>query len=453
MSNGEIHDELLSLGETVLNKAKKFGADEIELYLQKSYTANMRIITEYITTRTGLDVGVGIRVVVGKSVGFYSISTLEEDKILEGVKKAINIAKNKPADPKFKQLPDPVRGFGKKGPFDKNLASMDISELVNYSGEVIKRCYGEIEDIKKIDFSLTRTFGGFAVVNSRGINVGDSGTFLVAYCDVQLPPSKDNAKGIEVYIDRRWDEEKFFKLAEGSTKMARESIGGKKLEEPFEGQMLLANEAVSNYIVPLIYNISALNVQEGRSRFRESLGKKVASEKLTILDDGQIENGFRTALSDDEGIPMKTKSIIEGGVLKTFIYDSYTAYRENKESTGNGIRRGYSSEPSPSTTNIVIKGLTNKGLEDLISEVDKGVLVRGELMGAHLTDPIKGTFALTCLNALYIEGGEVKYPIKAVSTTGNFFEMINNIITIGSDYFTSWLGVFPTILVDKIHFA
>ena len=451
MVERDMYNELLALGESILASAKNFGADDVELYIQKFYTSEMRIITDYITSRTGIDVGVGIRVSVGKSVGFYSVSTLEKEAVLEGVKEAMKIAKNKPEDPNFKQLPDPIKGFGRRGIFDDTLANMGNDELVNVSGELLKKCYEYLPETKKIDYSFTRSVGAFAIVSTRDINVGDSGTVLVSYCEVQLPPSMDNAKGLSVIFSRKWSEGEFFEMSEKATKMAREAIGGKKIETPFQGQMLLANDVVSDYIHPLAYNISALNVQEGRSRFKDKLENKVAWDKLTILDDGQIEDGIGTSLSDGEGIPMKTKYVIDKGVLKGFLYDSYTAYRENKVSTGNGVRRGYSSTPSPSITNLVIEKEKNANLEDLITEIDKGVLIRGELLGAHLTDPIKGTFALTCLNALYIESGEVKYPLKAVTTSGNFFEMLNNVLRIGSDYFIDYTGKYPSIIVDRIN--
>ena len=447
------HEELLSLGDTLLKKVSRLGADDVELYIQRSEILDTRIITDYITSRGGIDVGVGIRVSVGKKKGFFSVSSIEESSVVEGVKTAIKIAKSRPDDPNFKHLPDPAKGYGSFRDFDDKLANITPGELEKASFKVVDSCFKEESSVKKVDFGLTRRITSYAVLNTRGVNVGDVGTAIVAYCEVQLSPEKNNSKGLSVFVSRNWNEGKFYYLAEEAVKMARESVGGKTLSEPFEGQMLLANEAVTDFLPPLIFNISALNAQEGRSRFVGKIGEKVAWDKLTIVDDGRLKNGFRSSISDGEGMPTTTKRVIEGGVLKTFLYDTYTAYRENKESTGNGIRGGYSSEPSPSVTNLMILETTGKSLDDLIQEVDKGVLVRGELLGSHLTDPLKGNVSLTCLNAQYIENGEIKYPLKAVSVTGNFFDMLNNVIAIGNDYYTSYLGLFPSMIIDKMNFA
>jgi len=446
-------DELLSLGDTLLKKVSNLGADDVELYIQKSEILDTRIITDYVTSRGGLDVGVGIRVSVGKKKGFFSVSSIDEDAVIEGTKMAIKIAKSRQEDPNFKHLPDPVRGYGSFKDFDEKLASLSSGELEKASFKVVDACFKGESSVKKVDFTLTRRIISYAILNTRGVSVGDTGTGIFAYCEVQLSPDKDNAKGLSVFVSRNWNEEKFYYLADEAVKMAKDSVGGRTLREPIEGQMLLANEAVTDFLPPLIFNISALNAQEGRSRFVGKIGEKVGWDKLTIVDDGRLKDGFRSSISDGEGMPTTTKRVIEGGVLKTFLYDTYTAYREGKESTGNGVRGGYSSEPSPSITNLMILETTSKGLEDLIQEVDKGVLVRGELLGSHLTDPLKGNISLTCLNAQYIEGGEIKYPLKAVSVTGNFFDMLNNIIAIGNDYYTSYLGLFPSMIIDKMSFA
>jgi len=154
-----------------------------------------------------------------------------------------------------------------------------------------------------------------------------------------------------------------------------------------------------------------------------------------------------------ECVPTSKKVLIDKGVLKTFVYDSYTAYREGKESTGNAMRRSFESLPEPSTVNIVIESTTNKDVHGLLGEIDKGVYIAGFTMGSHLTDPLRGTFSITSLNAFYVENGDIKYPLKSVTAGGNFFELLKNVISVGSDYRLIRLGKIPSILVDKITFV
>ena len=97
--------------------------------------------------------------------------------------------------------------------------------------------------------------------------------------------------------------------------------------------------------------------------------------------------------------------------------------------------------------------VVNKKLNDLIGEIDKGVLLRGEAMGSHLINPIKGSMAITCLNALYIEDGEVKYPLKAVSMSSDYFEFLNKIEKVGADQRIVYQGKLAPIIVRGVHFS
>ena len=445
-------NELIDLGKRIVSKVKEIGADELEIYISASNRFSLRIITNYITTTSGLDAGVGIRAVVGKRVGFSSVSSLDYANVLNAAKMAVKIAKTRPEDPDFKHLPDPTRGAGGKGIFDEELASVSINDLVNLSGKAVKAGLKYSEHIKKVDFSLNRIIGAFAVVNTRGIENGDRFTVLSSWTTVKAEKNGELATGIEFVINRKYVPEDVQELSVKAGQRAEKMFGGKKLERQIKGQLVIDSSVVEDFLWPLVFNVSALNVQNGRSRFVGKINEKVACEKVTIIDDGTLPEGIRTAKIDEEGIPTMRKSIIENGVLKTFIYDSYTAYKENRESTGNAFRRGYETAPSPSASNIIIKETNSVGVEDLVREVDRGVLIAGFTMGSHLTDPLKGSFSITSLNAFYVENGDIKYPLKSVSASGNFFELLNNVIKIGNDYRLTLFGKIPSMLVDGVTF-
>jgi len=188
--------------------------------------------------------------------------------------------------------------------------------------------------------------------------------------------------------------------------------------------------------------------------FKGKLGSQVASSSLSIIDDGTLPDGIGTSKFDDEGVPRQSTTIIEKGVLLSFLYDNYTAKRENRESTGNAKRGwwatpAYANQPFISPSNLVLK--PSKGdLHDLISELNDGVLVRGSLIGASHSNVVTGDFSVTAENAFKIENGEVAYPIKACTVAGNFYEALNNVIAIGSDLKMFENVICPSIIVDKI---
>ncbi len=443
---------LISIGEKVVRRKDEIGVDDIEVYLYEADTFNSRVITNYVTVRSGIDAGAGIRVAIGKKVAFVSVSSLDINRIIETAKLAAKIAKTKEEDPNFTHLPDPMRGYAGHGIFDEGLASLGSEELSGYVSRFVKDTK-QISNLRKMDLFLTRANYTYAVVNSRGISIGDYGSVIFVWYEVDLEENGKRGKGMDIYVARKLNEDELFSIMPRAVEMAEEGLKAKKPKEPFRGDAIIDPWIMSSIYWPLAYNVSALNVQEGRSRFIGMIDKQVANPNLTVLDDGTLPEGLATNKSDDEGIPMQKKILIDRGVLKTYLYDTYTAYRENKQSTGNARRRDYKSQPSPSTTNLVFKSTTGKKLEDLIREIDRGVLLRGEAMGSHLINPLKGSMAITCLNALYIEGGEIKHPLHAISMSADYFEFLKNIDTVGSDYKITSAGKIPTIIARNVYFS
>ncbi|MCR8433251.1 MAG: TldD/PmbA family protein [Crenarchaeota archaeon] len=445
-------NKLINIGEKIVSKRDELNVDDIEIYLYEADVFNSIVINNYVTSQSGVDAGVGIRVSIGKKVAFTSVSSIAEERILEAAKLAGKIAKVKEEDPNFTHLPDPMRGYERHGIFDAELASLNPEELADYVSKLVQESK-RIQNLKKMSLHLTKGSYTYAVVSSRGVNVGDYGTMISTWYEIDLKRNDKIGKGIDFYISRKFDEEALFSTIPKAEAMAREGLEAKKIAGPLKCDAVIDPMILSSILWPLVYNVSALAVQEQRSRFIGMIDKQVANPNLTILDDGTLPDGLSTNISDDEGIPMQRKVIIDRGILKTYLYDTYTAYRENRPSTGNAKRRDYKSQPSPSQTNLVIESTTSKKLEDIIREIDKGILLRGIAMGSHLIDPIKGSMAITCLNALYIEGGEVRYPIEAVSMSADYFEFLRNMDTAGSDHRITPVGKLPTVVVRNVFFS
>lgn len=445
-------NELIEIGNSVIKKTKEFGLDELELYLSATNRFSLRIITNYVTTSTGLDQGVGIRAIIGKRVGFTSVSSLNREKIEEAVKIAAKIAKTRPGDPDFHHLPDPQRSTNKGGVFDEEVVSIEISDLVNLSSVSVKNGFNSSENVEKIDYTLGRVIGSFAVVNSRGIADGDKYTLIYSWSTVKAKKNDEVTTGSEFFVSRRMNKDEIINVTIKAVENAEEMFNGKKLSKAITGQLVLYNAVVQDFIWPLEFNVSARNVQDGRSRFIKKIGERVGSDNFTVISDGTLQDGIRTSRIDDEGVPTRRLEILENGVLKSYIYDSYTAHKEGKVSTGNASRRSFESPPAPSFNNIYIVNTFAGNVDDLVREVDKGVFIKGFTMGSHLTDPLKGTFSITSLNAFYVESGEIKYPLKSVSASGNFFELIEKVIKVASDYRLTFSGKIPSILFDGVAF-
>lgn len=444
-------NELIEIGENALSEGKKYGAEEIEIYLQHSRNYRANVDTGYVDTYGGQDFGVGIRATIGKKVGFASATVNASKEIRTVIKKATKIAKIKEEDPHFHHLPDPQAGAGGTSIVDDEIVSLnlgDLTKLAKRSSEKGKRVGDFVENISVMAVAGIEKK---AIVSTRGINRGDKGSFLVGFANVKGKRNGELTKGSESVFRRTMTEEKLLNLGKNASQEAETMFGGKTIDDPFTGQLVIKNKNLYSFLWPLIYNVNADNVADERSRFTEKKGETIASD-ITIIDDGTLPEGMNTAEVDDEGVPMTKKTIIQKGTLQNYLFNNYAALRMGEKSTGNALRGDYNSTPSLSQTNLSFK--TGSGdYHDLQKEIDRGVLVTGNVMGSHLTNPLKGNFGLTCKNAFYVENGEIQYPLKEVTVSGNFFEFLKNIIKVGNDTELVESGKLPSILAKEIEYT
>jgi PmbA protein len=198
----------------------------------------------------------------------------------------------------------------------------------------------------------------------------------------------------------------------------------------------------------LINAVKADNVQRGQSALKDKIGAQVASENVTIYDDGLFPGGLRTATFDGEGTPQQKTLLVEKGTLRDFLYDNYAAKKENKESTGNAARAGYLSTPSIDATNFrIMPGGT--AADQLISEVDDGLLIY-YLQGAHSSNPVSGEFSVVATPAWKISKSEIVHCTRGVMLAGNIFEVLKNVRLIASNDRKMGQLIAPWMLVENV---
>jgi TldD protein len=184
------------------------------------------------------------------------------------------------------------------------------------------------------------------------------------------------------------------------------------------------------------HSLEGDGIRKNTSLMAGLLGKKVASDVVTILDDATIPYGRGSFNVDDEGTPGQKKVLVENGILKMYLYDKLNARLMNTQSTGNGRRESYRFYPIPRMTNIFI----NKGEiapEDIIKSVKKGVYAKK--MGGGSVDSASGNFNFLVREAYSIEDGKITKPVKGAVLIGNGPEAMKKIELVGTN-----LAVDPT---------
>jgi PmbA protein len=196
----------------------------------------------------------------------------------------------------------------------------------------------------------------------------------------------------------------------------------------------------------IITAINGERVLQGASFLKDYLNKQFASPLLTIVDDGTLDKNRGSSPFDGEGVPVMKNTLVEKGILKSFIYNVKAAKRAGVKSTGNASRGGFSSLPGIGTNNVwVLAGKSTR--DEIIAATKKGLLLK-EVTGYGI-DPVSGNFSGGA-GGLWVENGEIIHPVKGVTIAGRAFDILGAIDMMGDDLDMNRTNSAPTFRVAEI---
>ena len=435
---------MISIAAQAVEYAQRSGADEAEAYCVTDRSVSINTKLDHIEyAKESFASGIGIRAIVSGAVGFSSVN--HEDDVLRASKLAVTSARASQPDPDWSMLPAPGPYQPVQGVFDPALAEIELSRCVELAVDLVRgvRSVGAIPTSGGLSISTSTCH----ILNTNGIEHTEQGTMMHLFIECTMKDGAAISTAHEFGISRSFDVDAF-EIGRGAARLARESMHGTAMETT-RIPVLLGPIAIADLLeYAFIPSLDADNVQKGRSMLSE-VGATVASDELTLLDDGLLTGGIGTAESDDEGTPSQNTMLIEDGVLKGHLHDAYTAGKASPDitSTGNATRSGYGTTPSVDVRNLVLN--YQRPASDVIAETDRGVLVHS-VIGAHTANHYSGDFSVEARNSFLIKNGEVKQPIKSIMIAGNMFDLLKNIDCVGSDVRVVGDIVVPTVRVSDM---
>ncbi|MCK4475897.1 MAG: TldD/PmbA family protein [Methanophagales archaeon] len=461
----KVRNKMLDIMHKGLEKALE-SCDQAEIYGERSDVLSIDLEREEVKkVKHVKSTGIGVRVVISNKIGFSYTTALENGKIEECVEHAIKQARVSEQDPNFSGFVSSKRSKRSyKKPektFDNRI--IDLLAVEGGSEDAIGYCKEMLTGMKKYEVkksvTCTPTEGSFAaaydetyILNSEGIETNDTGTYASAGIMVvasEAGGSGEDTSGWEGKVSRMLGDIDFEWIGREAVKIAAGSLGGKKLKTT-QIPVVFSPRAVQSLLAyTLIPQLSAENVQRKQSPYHGKKGQEIASETLTIIDDGTMPLGVNSRKMDGEGVPSQPTSLVEKGVLKNFLYDSYTAGKDGVESTGNAIR-SFDNLPTPGATNFIIKEReSSASKEEIISEIrDEGLFVN-DVIGAHTASRASGDFSVVVQNAFGIKKGEL-FPVTQVMLVGNMQEVLKDVEMVGNDTRQIYNVVSPSIKVSKV---
>ena len=443
-------EEMVGLADKAVNLAQRKGADEAEAYVYQGLTTGVSIERGQINRSSRIiDRGLGVRVIVNKATGFSYTNILEgQAAIEETVVKALNFAKASKQDQNWQGLPTKKAFASVEGTYDNRILELDSEDLVKIAATMLDAAEKMDSRVFPIEGGVGASYLCKAIANSNGVEGFDHGTiFECSLATIAKGEGEVTPVCFEFNIERKYDINPEW-VGKEAARLAVTALKAKRTETK-SINIVFTQFALQQLLqYTLINAVKADYVQRNQSAFKDKIGEKVASEIVTIYDDGLFNGGIRTWKFDGEGVPRQKTLIIEKGVLRSFIYDNYTAKKEGKESTGNASRAGYLSTPNVEATNFHIMP-TRKSPEELISGLKEGLLVY-YLQGAHSSNPASGEFSVVATPAWKIENGEIAYATKGAMLAGNIFQVLTNISELASNDRKIGELVAPWILVENV---
>jgi len=423
--------DLLALAGGAVEQAVASGAGDAEAYASEAENREVRAHggeVESLTAATQR--GLGLRVWIGGRVGYGFGVDLSLPGVAEIASRAVEAARAADEDehaappeaggepPALGGLSDASRG---EWPTDR-VAELALS--VERSALAADPRVGAVEQAVYFD-SGERV----AIAASRGARA----EYETSSCYAYLQALAEGDDGRETGLG--------FGLARGPAGLDPEAIGREGAERatemigsgkpPSRRCPVVLDPTVAASFVGLLGAAAGANaVQRGRSPLAAMLGERVASDAVVLHDDGLDPRGFASAPVDAEGTPRRRTALVEGGRLRTFLHDSYTARRGGAASTGNAGRSGYRAPPSVSSSNLVVApGAAT--LAELLRGAGDGVYV-SDVAGLHSgVNPVTGVFSVGA-SGRAIEGGELGRPLREFTIAGELVAMLRAVRAAGS---------------------
>ncbi len=430
--------------ENVIHLALTKGADEAEAYIKSSKILSIEIKDQKIDAlESSLSFGYSSRVIKDRRLGF-SYSTDRND-IKSVVDKAVEAARWVDRDD-YIELPE-TSDSGSVEIFDPRISSIDEEEAVEKVSLLEKSAYEEDERVRNMRKARgTFLTSDIIIMNSKGVDRQYSSTTCTAQIMVMAEDGLDRQMGWYFMGSRFLDEVSFMDIGRNAAKRAVQLLGSRRMNAQ-KTSVVLDNSVAVEFMGIFASSLSSENVQKGKSLLSGKLGRKVISDKISIIDNGLLPGKLGSRPVDDEGVSSREKILIKEGILHRYLYNTYTAKKDGVTSTGNAVRSGFSGLPSVGVSNLYIEAASKADIispGEIFKAVDKCLYVT-EAMGIHTANPISGEFSIG-VSGLWIEKGEIAFPVKEAVISGNILSFFENIEAVGDDLrFFGNIGA-PTLL-------
>ncbi|MDI2589339.1 TldD/PmbA family protein [Psychrobacillus sp. NEAU-3TGS] len=423
--------QITEFQEELLSKAIDAGFQEAEVYYERSESFQCMIfegeIDSYETSEEG---GLGLRGLYNGKMGYAYTEKIDEDSIPFLIKSA-----KANADVLDEDDGSDIFGGSKDYPnhtfFSEELANIQITEKIELIKSIEKKVLAYDPRIVSLNYCVLQDFSGDRILaNSKGLSLKEKKNGIVIFISAVVKDGEEMKTGSFIKLTRDFGSLEADKIAKEAAEEALSYLGEQSIPTR-RYPIIMRHDAAASLLATFTPIFSAENTQKDQSLLKGKVGKKVASDIFTLLDDPFHPDAVAGSNFDGEGVATKTRSIVSNGTLETLLHNRKTAKIDGVETTGHAHKTSYKSTLTIAPLNMFIAP-GEKSQDDLIASLDNGVLITN-LAGLHSgTNTISGDFSVAA-TGFHIKDGKISSPVKQMTIAGNFFDLINDIEEIGSD--------------------
>jgi PmbA protein len=445
--------ELKQVAIEVVERAMRAGATAAEAVAREGneFSTVVRLGQVETLKESGAKV-LGVRVFHGQRAASTYTSDFSPAGLDQLVSSAVSLARITSEDP-VSGLPQ-ASELGKLDTdldlYYQDVYSLSTEQRIEYARRAEKAATSADARIQNSEGgSFDAADGSKVLANSLGF----VGEYKRSYCSVSaVPVAKDESGAMQ--RDFWYSVARSIKLLESPEEVGRVAaqrtlrrLGARKVKTsqvPVIFDPLVARSLLDS----LAEAVNGDSIYRGASFLTGKLGEKVAGENVTVVDDGTMPGGFGTSPFDGEGVKSRRTVVIDKGVLRSYLLNTYTATKLNLKTTGNASR-GLAGTPGIGVGNFYLEA-GDRRPEQIIGDVKEGLYVTEFLgFGVNL---VTGDFSRGA-SGMWISGGQLAFPVEEITVAGNLKDMLNSISQIGSDLEFRGSVASPTLRIDGLTVA
>lgn len=422
-------DELLGLLDRVLAGAgaaegvEAFGVDETETSV-KAYGGRVEALTSARSR------GIGVRVMAAGRSGYAYTADLGDESLHDVLAQArANAAAAAPDEANV--LPGPLPADALPELADERFGAVGVDEKVAAALRLEEAAVGRDPRVTRVDAArYGDAVRDTAIASTTGVRGGYRRTQAYAFVEAIADGDGASTSAFGLRTGRVLHDLDLDAAAAEASERAARVLGGRK---PLSERMpvVLDPFATAAFLGVLAGALTAEAVQKGRSLFADRVGDTVAARHVTLVDDGRLLAGLSAAPWDDEGVPTGRTVLIDGGVLRGFLHNTYTAAKAGTASTGNAGRAGFASSPGVGPTNLFLKPGPQPPAE-LLARAGDGFYCQS-VLGVHSgANPVTGDFSVGA-TGLMIRDGQLAEPVREATVAGTIPQMLADLRAVADD--------------------